>query len=497
MALSGTFYGTTTNDMVEPKIIWSAVQDIAGNYSDVTATLYYSRTNTGYTTEGTWAGSITIDSSTKSASGRLSITYNSNTQAITNTVRVYHDSYGAKRITVSATGGISGTSMTATAISETITLDTIARHTQIADATAQIGSTAYLVLTKKNAGFYHSLRYKNPVNGAYYYISATGASVAAETLLSATSIPFKVPDLYPAIPGSRSGTFTVECWTYPTGDPSVWLEECTTAVFTYTANEAQCAPAVSATVTDTNPATLAITGDSGILIAHASNARLQVTAAAKHSATIKDPGKDVSVHAGGKWHYDQDLTFDFPGVEQDSFSLWVRDSRGIETYSSASAAGFVPYVKLTSNPYAKRLDQTGSSVVLTFTGCYYAGNIHKTPNILRLWYQLEGQSDWTEVLESDAGVTWSVDGANNTYTVQVQLNDLAYTKAFRVKTCVRDLLGQRDASYDIYKNLTIPAGYPVFDWGEKDFRFNVPVALPELTVGGVRLEDYIKKVMGG
>lgn len=488
MALSGTFYGTTTNEWVKPKIVWSAVQDVAGNYSDVTATLYYSRTNSGFETAGTWAGSITINADTLEESKRLSITYNSDTQAITHTVRVYHDNYGAKSVSISATGGISISSMTATTISATVTLDTIARHTQIADATAQIGSTVNLVLTRKNGNFYHSLRYKNPVDGTYYYINANGDSVKTETLLSAVSVPFKVPDLYAAIPDSRSGTFTIECWTYPTGDPAVWLDDCTSAVFTYTVDASACAPAVSATVEDTNAVALSITGNSGVLIRHVSNARVTVSATAKCSATVKDPAKDVSVQAGGSWHYDSDLSFDFPAVEQSSFSLWVRDSRSYETYGTASAAGFVPYVKLTSNPYAKRLDQTGSSVVLTFTGRYYAGDIHNTPNVLQLWYQLEGQSGWTEVLQGDTGVSWSVDTENSTYAVQVRLEGLSYTKAFFVKTCVRDLLGQKDTSYDIYKDVTIPAGYPVFDWGEKDFAFHVP-ASGEFTgtFGGVHI----------
>ena len=61
MALSGAFTGTTGNQYIFPTIKWSAVQSQDGNYSDVTATLYYSRSNSGYTTSGTWSGGITID----------------------------------------------------------------------------------------------------------------------------------------------------------------------------------------------------------------------------------------------------------------------------------------------------------------------------------------------------------------------------------------------------------------------------------------------------
>ena len=61
MALSGIFYGKTTNQFVKPRIRWSAQQNILENYSDVTVELTYSRTNTGYTTGGYWSGSLYVD----------------------------------------------------------------------------------------------------------------------------------------------------------------------------------------------------------------------------------------------------------------------------------------------------------------------------------------------------------------------------------------------------------------------------------------------------
>jgi len=132
MALNGSFYGSTANQFIKPRIEWSAVQDVAGNYSDVTATLYYSRTNKGYETYGTWRGSLTIDGNTANASKVLTITYNSNTLAITHTARVLHDAYGEKTLTISAVGAMAGTSLSDTQISGQITLDAIARASAIA-----------------------------------------------------------------------------------------------------------------------------------------------------------------------------------------------------------------------------------------------------------------------------------------------------------------------------------------------------------------------------
>ena len=88
MALSGAFTGTTGNQHIFPTIKWSAVQSIDGNYSDVTATLYYSRSNSGYTTSGTWSGGITIDGQWTAGSRYIEVSYQSETLAMSATVRV-------------------------------------------------------------------------------------------------------------------------------------------------------------------------------------------------------------------------------------------------------------------------------------------------------------------------------------------------------------------------------------------------------------------------
>ena len=133
MALSGSFTGSTNNQYVQPKITWSATQNIAENYSNVTATLTYSRTNSGYTTSGRWNGSITINGVTTSVSTteQIYITQNSNTKAMSATVKVPHNSDGSKSITISCTGSIPAASLSSTTCSATVTLDTIPRQATI------------------------------------------------------------------------------------------------------------------------------------------------------------------------------------------------------------------------------------------------------------------------------------------------------------------------------------------------------------------------------
>lgn len=138
MALSGSFTGTTNNQYIQPKIAWSATQDKAGNFSTVTATLTYSRTNSGYTTSGRWSGSITINGVTTShtTTNEIVIAYNSNTKAMSATVKVPHNNDGKKSINISCTGGITyeSVSLKSTNCSSDITLDTIPRQATITSA---------------------------------------------------------------------------------------------------------------------------------------------------------------------------------------------------------------------------------------------------------------------------------------------------------------------------------------------------------------------------
>lgn len=204
MALSGTFYGTTNNEYVRPKIVWSATQSVSGNYSTVKATLYYSRTNTGYTTYGTGTFKLTINGNSASVTKKIEITYNSNTVAVTRTVQVGHNSDGTKSITISATGGIPGTSFSSTSISATVTLNTIPRATTptLSASSVNMGASVTINMPRASSSFTHDLAYKLGSGG--WVSIATGRG---------TSYAWTVPDLAMSLPNTTSGTVTIRCTT--------------------------------------------------------------------------------------------------------------------------------------------------------------------------------------------------------------------------------------------------------------------------------------------
>lgn len=446
MALSGTFYGTTSNDRVKPKIEWSGVQSIEGNYTDITATLYYSRTNKGYETAGLWKGSLTIDGDKKEKSWNLSITYNSNTEAITHTVRVYHDSYGARTVTISAAGGIAVSSMKTTSISCEVTLPTIPRASTLSAVNGDIGGLSTVVVDRKNAAFTHSVSYRFGTEEGY--LKSDGSVSGAEEKLTATAINFRLPEsFYSQIPDSKNGVCTLTCRTYQ-GNTLIGTN---TATFTVTANPAFCAPVFTATAEDIDPATTLLTGDPKVLIPGKSRVLCIVNAAAQKDATVR------SITVGGieitdsRWILEKPTDCRIP--------VAVTDSRGYRT-ETVLTPDTVPYVPLTATAQVSREDPTSDTAVLTVTGKCYKGSFGAADNALTLSYEVAGG----EPVEVPVNM-----GEDMTYSVSLPIEDLAYTQAHSLTVTMGDALSE------ITKDLTVQKGIPVFDWGENDFQFHVPV----------------------
>jgi hypothetical protein len=462
MALSGNFSGKTSNQFVKPTIYWSAVQNLLENYSDVTVELRYSRTNTGYTTQGGFSGAIYIDkglSTEQKVTGKKSVctvTYKSNTLAMTAAFRVYHESNGSKSITLSATGSISGTSVESTTISQLITMDTIPRASSIGATDANIGATSMVVVTKKNTAYKHSIAYGfGDLSG---YIKADGTATDSEVIFSETSIAFSLPDdFYDQIPNVKSGKCTLTCKTYY---GSAQIGENQTVTFTAVAAESVCAPNVSGTVVDVNETTKDLTGDENKLVRYHSKAKCTITASAKNAATLAS--KTVNGEAIIN-------TLEISNAETGSFTFTANDSRGYSK-SAIVKKDLIPYVKLTVNATVKRTDPTGGRAVLTVKGNYYNGGFGAEENSLTLGCQVG----------TEEAVTLTPVISGNTYTASAELTGLAYDQTFPVTVTARDKLETVTAS------LTLQKGIPTFDWGEKDFQFHVPV-----------LDQYSTKISNG
>ena len=468
MALSGIFYGTSSNPRIKPQISWSAVQSVAGNYSDVTAKLQYTRSNSGYTTGGTWKGTLTIGGDTVTKSLYMEITYGNTTTVITHKVRVYHGDNGKKSITISGTGGIvtpADASLKTTDISETVTLDTIPRASTISATDCNIGSCSTVVVGKKDGSFTHSIGYAfGSLSG---FLTANGECTSAEEKFSQTVVNFALPEhFYAQIPNSPTGVCTLTCNTYQ-GQTKIGSK---TTSFTVTASESLCKPEISLAVMDVNPVTEALTGNAQVLVLNASTARCFLSAEGKQSAQIDQMTLLGQVTAG-----QTDLLL----VATGNLTYSATDTRGYRTEQTYTAQ-VVPYVMPTVNVSVKRDSPTADTAVLTVTGQCFHGSFGQTDNTFLLEISVAEQPT------IQVQVPLQTD---NRYQVQVPLTGLSYQHSHLVQVTGTDKLNR------VEKTVSLSAGVPVFDWGAADFQFHVPVyANAGLWQKGVSLLDWVYPV---
>lgn len=334
------------------------------------------------------------------------------------------------------------------AAAKTVTLTHIPRASTAGASDANIGAISTISVIRKSADYRHSIACKfGALSG---YIAADGSVSATEVILAQTSIPFRIPEsFYAQIPNSAAGTCTLTVRTY--GGSSRIGEDQTTQ-FTVTAAEHLCGPQVSGRVEDANPRTIALTGDKNTLVRYASNALCTITAEPRNSASI------ASKEIGGVEVSENSLRID--GVEAGAVVFGCMDTRG---YSAAATVKkpLVPYLHLTASAAAGRSDPTSGRAWLTVTGNWFQGSFGAADNALAVSYSINGGSAVTAKAVSDG----------NTYKAEVELSGLDYQQSHRITVTVADRLET------VTKMVAVGKGIPVFDWGEDDFMFNVPVGL--------------------
>lgn len=226
----GTINGTTGNQYIDSKIVWSSVANADTNSSTVTAALYYKRNNTGFTTSGTGSFSITIAGVKKSASKVMSITGSAWALAMEATVTVTHDTDGGKNITISAAGSMPSTTLSSTSCSDTVSLDTIPRASSITSAGAvTLGKACAVKWTPLSKAFRYKLKF---VLGDWNY--TTGAihpNITSAYTYDDYPIPLTVAN---QLPKAKMGTMTVYLYTYSDSGATKQVGSASSKTFTVT-----------------------------------------------------------------------------------------------------------------------------------------------------------------------------------------------------------------------------------------------------------------------
>ena len=362
---------------------------------------------------------------------------------------IAHNADGSKSITLELelrgydAGGYMSFKVTDT---RAIPLTNIPRASTVGASDANIGAVSTLSVVRRSAAYTHTIAYQfGSLTG---YIKADGSVSSDAVQLKETSIPFLLPvSFYGQIPNSPKGTCTLTCRTY---QGTTQIGEAQTAKFTVTAPKDACIPSLSGTVVDSSAKTLALTGDKNILVRYASSALCTISATAKNSASIAE--KTIGgVKVTGS-------TCTIPEIAAGTVAFGCTDSRGYSA-SVTVEKPLVPYIHLTANLTVKRTDPTSGRAKLTLTGKAFQGSFGAAENTLTIQYAINGGTA--------VAITPTFDG--DSYTAEADLTGLNYQQAHTVAVTVSDKLET------VTKSATVGKGIPVFDWGENDFQFHVPV----------------------
>lgn len=344
-----------------------------------------------------------------------------------------------------------------------------AAASKIAATDADIESVSTITFTRYNNSFTHTLLYT--ADGQSGYITIFEKQ-------NITSYGWTVPKaLYDFIPDDPRINVGLWCKTY-NGNTLVGEEFCT---MTATAARAKCDPTLTITAEDTNENTMALTGDKMHVIRFHSDVKVIATPTAKNSASIEK----TTLKCGAKTALGTEYTF--TDAESIDVSATTTDTRKYSTTKNATGLSLIEYIKLTANTTAKRTEPTADTVEISTKGNYFNGSFGAVDNTLRLQVRYKPQNQ-AEFEEANTWVEMAVTISGDTYTATATLAGLDYKTTYDICVMATDAIYKEDGPLAdaVYNNIPLSKGIPVFDWGEDDFNFNVPV-----TITGSPLNDFV------
>jgi hypothetical protein len=382
---------------------------------------------------------------------QITAAYNTTYTLLTGTLTVPHGSDGS--LNMEATASIDTPASNPYAppdLSFTgyMDLTPIPRASTLAATAAFIEDASTIVVSRKSAAYTYTLRYAFGELGGYL-ADAVGSLAAEPVELTDATILFPLPvSFYEQIPDAPSGVCTLTCTTY-SGD--IQIGEPQKAQFLVTADPARSAPAISGWAQDINEKTLAVTGDSSVFVQGVSTALCGFEPQARNGASI------TAVYVNGARV--DGLEYEIPKIETAAVTYRAVDSRGYSSEYSVPGLSLVPYVPLSFHASVSRTDPTSGNATLAVQGKWYNGSFGAGTNALTARYNVDG----------GAWATFSLSVSGGDLTASVPLSGLDYRTSHRIEIAISD------AIQHIAKTVSVSKGVPVFDWGESDFAFHVPV----------------------
>lgn len=422
---SGSFEFGTSNKYITGKVDWTSVKNDSANTSSVTVILYYKKSSASTSaTYGTFNGNININGSIASISKRITLNCNNTYIEVGRLTipNIQHNDDGKKTITISAGGGISGTTFSSSNGSTNAVLDTIPRESKITNfSNFIIGNTFKINITKYSAFFIDTLTLKcqnTIIKTIRNYVSGTNINFSTSELNT----------IYSLMKTLKEATFTATITTK--SDNTTIGSNSKTAI----GSLEDCNPTFktsNVTYYDDNTNTTKVTGNNQHIVQSLSNIIVKITAAtANKGATIskyiaKLNGVEKTITAAGtinfgKINSSKNLTLEVIAI----------DSRGNSTIVEKTIT-FLEW----SLPHAEidlhRLNNYEDTSYLTIDAQFSSVN---NKNSISIQYKFSVNKDFEATsqnfLEGDAiGMSNPISG----YSTSITCNEIPLSEITKMK----------------------------------------------------------------
>ena len=236
-------------------------------------------------------------------------------------------------------------------------------------------------------------------------------------------------------------------------------------------------PTLTPVVKETNEATIALTGSPDKTIKYFN----KISAAAGANVYKEASLTALKIINGGVTKYSDDT---FTNTADNNFVFKLQDSRGNHTEQTVTLP-MVDYIPLTCSVEGKILldteDNTKANITITISGNYFKGSFGAVNNALTVSYIVtakagEPYTDFITIPDN----AFSNGKYEYTYTIP---NKFDYQDSYVVGVQATDKLNDITAYSKTLK------ATPVFDWGESDFNFNVPVSIQNQMINDFVIEQ--------
>lgn len=249
------------------------------------------------------------------------------------------------------------------------------------------------------------------------------------------------------------------------------------------------APVVSWTSEDVDQDTLELTGDPSIWVRGYSDIRFNIMAEPQKLATIEsytyyNGTKDIEGSSGVLNNWKDNIII-----------IGATDSRGQTALRNIKPSRIIEYYKPTcSQGCSIELDgETTAKVTINYKVDFFEGSFGKETNgIVTSFRHTDGQEQWTEWMDFVEGDDddyfggWFhyeanlVQSSQGHREIELVLTGLRYDSPYKIQCRAIDSL-----DHYITQEYTVQL-IPVFDWGNSNFNFNVPVSFQ-----GVEMADFV------